>query len=239
MSDKILLALQYWSGDRDAASQNARLIADLEPRMSEKADFLFVSRFDCGFDMPTVEYVSQKFKVHTHINRHRQGQGWPHGPNDLFFGTVDFVYDHGRAQRIPEYKAVLTFEADASPLVPNWIGDLSSEWDISKVKMLGAMQSNPGPHINGNCLISGESAYLKMIGRDIGGCSPHAGWDYVLAPVFKKHGWADCSRMKSFWGCKTMDQNWYEDLTKNGVVFCHGIKDSSVRDMVRKRFLSH
>lgn len=236
--NKILLAIQFFEGDKKAAMDTARLIADLEPRKSEIADFLFVSRFDCNHDVDTIAYVSQKFNVHTFINRHRQGREWPHGCNDLWFGTVDFVYDHGRAKRIPDYKAVLTFEADACPLIPHWIERLSESWDAAKVKMLGAMQSNPGEHINGNCLISGDSEYLKLFGRTIGGCSPHAGWDYVLAPTFKKHGWADCPRMKSFWGCATMTVDWFNDLIQHDVVFLHGIKDSSVRDSVRKRFLS-
>lgn len=237
MSEKILLALQFWSGDREQAMENARLIADLEPRLSEKADFLFSARFDCTQDMETVEYVSRKFKVHTHINRHRQGKEWPHGPNELWFGTVDYVFDFGRAKRLPPYKAVLTFEADASPISPHWIERLSTAWDAAKVKVLGAMQTTPGPHINGNCLVSGDQSFLKLIGRDIGGCSPQGGWDYILAPVFKKQGWADCPLMKSFWGCKTMSSEWFSSLLNQHVCFVHGIKDDSVRRMVRERFL--
>lgn len=237
MPNKILLALQFWEGDKGAAMENARLISDLEPRMSEIADFLFVSRFDCNLDMDTVQYVSKKFHVHTFLNRHRRGIGWPNACNEMWFGTVDYVYDYGRAKRIPEYKAVLTFEADASPLIPHWIQRLSEEWDKAKVKMLGPMQSNPGEHINGNCLVSGDSEYLRLIGRTIGGCTPHAGWDYALAPIFKKLGWADCPRMKSFWGCSTMNESWFNDLIQHDVVFLHGIKDDSVRKMVRQRFI--
>lgn len=237
MSNKILLALQFWEGDRKPAMETARLIADLEPRMSEHAEFLFVSRFDCQHDLETVDYVSRKFKVHTFINRHRQGKEWPHGCNELWFGTVDHVYDFGRANRMPAYKAVLTFESDACPLSPHWISRLSAEWDRAKVKVFGPMQKSPGTHINGNCLVSGELSFLKMLGRDIGGCSPHGGWDYILAPLFKKHGWADCPLMKSFWGCKTMTKAWFENLLAEQVCFVHGVKDDSVRRMVRERFL--
>ena len=76
---KILLALQFWKGDKDQAMRVARLIADLEPRHTDFADFLFVSRFDCEQDLATVEYVSQKFNVHTYVNRHRRGTGCRHG----------------------------------------------------------------------------------------------------------------------------------------------------------------
>lgn len=237
MKDKILLALQFWAGDKKPAMETARLIADLEPRKSEKADFLFVSRYDCTQEQETVEYVSRKFNVYTHINRSRQGNGWPHGCNELWFGTMDHVYDYGRAKKIPTYKAVLTFESDACPIVPHWITRLSDLWDEAGVKVLGPMQRSPGLHINGNALFSGDPAFLKLIGRDIGGCSPQGGWDYILSPVFKKQGWADCAPMKSFWGCKTMNEEFFSSLLVQNVCFVHGVKDSSLRQMVRSKFL--
>lgn len=237
---KILLALQFWGGDKEKAMQTARLIADLEPRHSDVADFLFVSRFDCAQDMATVEYVSRKFNVHAFVNRNRRGDGWPFGPNELWFGTVDFVYTFAQAGKLPLYKAVLTFEADAYPLVPNWIRELHANWDRASakgVKMLGALQQSPGEHINGNCLVSCDFEYLHWISRKVGGCNPHGGWDYVLRKEFKSKGWSDCPAIKSYWGSQTMDEGFFNQLVGSGVVFCHGIKDDSVVKLVRRKFL--
>lgn len=235
---KLLLALQFWEKDRPAAMDVARLIADLHPGFCETADFMFVARFDCEQDMKTIDYVSRKFNVHHFVNTKFRGAEWPHGPNALWFGTMDFVFSMSEAKRIPDYKAVLTFEADACPLTPNWLSVLSQEWDKAETKVLGAMQTAPAPHVNGNALFSCDLPFLKWIARDVGGVTPHAGWDFVLANAFKKKGWADCPSMRSWWNMATMDKGTFEDLCKQGVVFHHGVKDDSLRRLVRQRFVA-
>jgi hypothetical protein len=238
--NKFLLALQFWEGDREKAMQTARLIADLQHRRDDRFDFLFSARFDCPHDTKTVEYVSSKFAVHTFINKNRRGEGWPHGPNELWFGTVDHVYNFSHAKRLPPYRAILTFEADAYPLEPNWLSALAAEWDKVEskgVKMLGALQQYPAEHINGNCFVSGELAYLHWITREISGCKPSGGWDYVLRDQFKRRGWQDCPLMKSHWGAKTTTPEFLNRLSQEGAVFLHGVKDESVVNYMRNRFL--
>jgi hypothetical protein len=220
--------------------QVARLVADLEPRHSELADFMFISRFDCTQDPSTMEYVSRKFDVHHYVNKDRRGEGWPFGCNELWFGTVDRVYTLAQAKLMPTYKAVLTFEADAYPLSPGWIGRLSMEWDRLHAKganMIGAL-IDPGPHINGNCLVSGEAEYLHWLARKLGGCSPQGGWDYLLRDKFKQHGWAGSKLFRSHWRAPTMSEGFFENLLKEKVCLCHGVKDDSVDRMVRRRYLT-
>lgn len=236
--NKILLAIQYWENDRAQAMEVARLIADLEPRMSTAADFLFVSRFDCEHDMPSIQHVARKFNVH-HYRCIRRGQMWPHGCNELWFGTMDWVYGHTEAQRIPNYKAILTFEADASPLTPNWIQHLSDAWDKAAVKVFGAMitPGTPHQHVNGNGMFSGDHKFLHWVAREVGGCSPQGGWDYLLAPQFRQHGWANCPGIRSWWQTPTLEKEKFDGLVAEGAVFLHGIKDDSVVRHVRNRFL--
>lgn len=239
--NKLLLALQYWDGDKAQAIRLARLIADIEPRHCESADFLFVSRFDCTHDEETILHVQKKFNVHTYINRHRRGTGWPHGCNDLWFGTMDHVFSFCEAKRMPPYKAILTFEADSCPLVPNWIRELSNAWDAQQArsitKVYGPRVEYPLPHINGNALFGGDLLTLHKISRQIGGCPPDKGWDFILAKQFKQMGWGDCPLMKSQWQCKTMSESDIDEHRKAGVVFLHGVKDDSVLTDVRKRFV--
>ena len=234
---KILLAIQFWERDKEQAMKVARLIADLQPGFCDIADFMFVARFDCEQDMKTIEHVSRKFNVHHFINSRFRGAEWPHGCNSLWFGTMDYIFSMTEAKRIPDYKAVLTFEADSSPLSPNWISELSQAWDKANVKVLGAMQTNPAPHVNGNALFSCDLPFLKWIARDIAGCTPHAGWDFVLANAFKKKGWADCPAMRSWWGYPTMSKETFDQLGREGVVFFHGCKDDSMVRHVRERFV--
>jgi len=234
---KILLALQFWDGDKAQAMRVARLIADLETRMSDRADFLFVSRFDCPHDLDTIGYVARKFKVRHHVSR-RRATGWPFGPNELWFETMQYAYEHTiDDKRIPEYKAVLTFEADALPLCPNWIPMLSDAFDQSQPAcIVGALLKYPGLHVNGNALFSCEQNFSHWISRQVTGCTPHGGWDYVLAPRFKEWGWKDCALMRSWWKTPTLQREQFEQLQAQGVAFLHGIKDGSALDMVREKY---
>lgn len=234
---KILLALQFYGEDREKAMKVARLIADLEQRHSEYADFLFVSRFDCSHDKKTLDYVSRKFNVYSHISRRRE-VGWAGGCNGLWFGTMDWIYSVNEAKRFPQYKAILTFEADAVPLSPNWISEISRAWDAGQpTKVMGAMQTSPAEHCNGNCLFSGDIKFLKHIARDIGGCSPHAGWDFALRGTFKRLGWKNSPLFRSWWNYPSMTAETYEQLLRENVVFFHGIKNDDTVNHVRRRFL--
>lgn len=237
---KLLLALQFWERDRDQAMKVARLVADLQPGMCEIADFLFVARHDCAQDMKTIEHVSRKFNVHHFINTRFRGAMWPFGCNQLAFGTLDYVYTKMASKRLPDYKAVLLFEADACPMYPAWITDLSQEWDKKNVKVLGHLLSHgPGPgHVNGNCLLSTDKSFLKWLCRDVGGVTPHAGWDYILAPQFRKHGWSDTPLIRSWYRQPTMPKEGFEEASRQGIALLHGVKDASLLGHVRQRFIA-
>lgn len=234
---KILLALQFWEGDKAQAMQVARLIADFETRMSDRADFLFVSRFDCPHDMETINYVSRKFKVRHHISR-RRATGWPWGPNELWFETMQYVYEHSvMDRRQSEYKAVLTFEADASPLCPNWIHMLSDAFDDAQPAcIVGPLLQHPGLHINGNAMFTCSMDFTHWISRQLTGCAPNGGWDYILAPRFKEWGWRDCPLMRSWWKTPTIVPEAFQKLREQGACFLHGVKDDSVLRAVRETY---
>jgi hypothetical protein len=240
--NKILLAIQFWANDKADAMRMARFVADLEPEHSKLADFLFCARFDCTNDPATVAYVSSKFNTFTYVNKNRRAEGWPFGCNELFFGMVDHVFTQIEAKKMPQYKAVLAFEADGNPMCADWISQLHANWDKFHAKgahMVGALippgpKETDGKHINGNCLVDAGQEYLHWIARKIGGCRPTAGWDWVLAPTFKAAGWANCPGMRSFWRSPPMPRQVFDRLRKEGVFFVHGIKDSSIIDHVRK-----
>jgi hypothetical protein len=243
---KLLLAFVFWERDKAQMCKLARLVADLEPHMSESADVLFSARFDCTHDIPTIEYVSRKFKVHTHINRNRRGVGWPAGCNDIAFGTLDYVYSYSEAKRIPPYKAVALLEADGAPLRKGWIEELSRAWDaankVKPVRVFGPLlptgiKDAGHQHINGNCLMSGDKIFLHWFTRKLGGCTPRAGWDWILAPYFKRMGWANAPQMESWWRCPQVSEQQYNSLLDKGVVYLHGCKNDDVFDLVRKRWL--
>lgn len=238
-NNKILLALQYWEGDKKLAMKLARLVAELEERHSDKADFLFLSRFDCTHDTKTEQMVGRKFNTYSVTNR-RRGTGWPHGCNDLWFGTMTWIHDMAVAKKIPQYKAVFTFEADGAPLLPNWITMLHHAWDSAQTEkptyVCGAFLQYPAPHINGNGLFSCDPAFLHWLARVKVAASPHKGWDYELAPEFCKWGWGNCPAIKSYWRTETFGEEQFVNETTQGVAWLHGVKDESAMDICRKRY---
>lgn len=95
---------------------------------------------------------------------------------------------------------------------------------------------DPGPHINGNALISGKPNFLHWIARRVGGVRPGGGWDYVLARDFARIGWADIPGIKSIYNQPTFSPEQYADFIKNEWIWIHGGKDNSLIRMGRERF---
>jgi hypothetical protein len=240
-SDKILLALQFWKGDKAQAVKLARFIADLCPGMCEQADFLFSSRFDCSQDQETIKYVSRKFHVWTNVCR-RRGVGWPMGCNELWFGTMDWINGMILKRHMPHYRAVLTFEADCVPMQTGWIAHLRREWDRLQrerpVYVAGALLQAPGTHINGNALFSLDLEFLRWLTRDISSVGAAAGWDYHLAAEFRKWGWAEVTGMQSYWNSRTLPPSVIGNLFAQQLVFMHGVKDDSLLNAARIRLLN-
>jgi hypothetical protein len=241
VSNKILIVLQFWSGDKANAMRLARFLADIEPEKCPNADLLLVSRYDCSQDEETVKYVAKKFNVHTHRSR-RRGTGWPHGCNELFFGSMEWVYSMMQANRVPQYKAIFTCESDGAPLQSNWIKHFSRGWsrlqETSKpVYVAGALVPHPAEHVNGNCFFSGNLKFLHWMVRLIGGAPSGCGWDYYLREDFKKWGWAQLPGLRSYWGQKTMSEEGYRKEVSDGTVWLHGVKDDSFYNFTRKTLL--
>lgn len=237
-SNKILLALQFWKGDRAQASQLARFIADLAPEQSEQADFLFSARYDCPQDPEAVKYVKRKFNVWTHQCR-RRGVGWPHGCNELWFGTMSWIHGMIEAKKMPHYKAVFTFEADCVPMRRDWLSHFHREWDRANARepvyVMGCKLQSPGEHVNGNALFSTRIQFLRWLSRDIVSGSSRAGWDYWLAPEFRQWGWAVMPGMQSYWNSVTLPPDVIDMLFLQDVIFMHGVKDNSLLDAARRR----
>jgi hypothetical protein len=235
---KILLALQFWDGDRKAADKLARLLADIEPTHSKLADILFVRRFDCEpLDGETIQHVSRKFNVFDYRSQ-RRGKGWPDGCNDLWFSTIEWVWSMREAQKVPAYKAVFTFEPDGCPLVRDWIPRFISAWDAAQAPVLGCeIPKGTCPrHINGNAMFSCELDFLHWASRIVGSVKANRAWDVELAGAFFQRGAKNFHGLRSLWQTPSVSKGFVDGLAAQGVVFLHGVKDDSVIRVVRERF---
>lgn len=245
MSNKMLLILQFWKGDRKAALKLAKFLADLEPKHCELADFLLVSRFDCENSAETVSYLSRKFNVWAYQTR-RQGTGWPHGCNELWFGSMEWFFFMMEAGKIPHYKCAFTFEADGAPVLKNWIQHMSDAWDRvsqnGKVKVAGALvpghMTGGHDHINGNALFSGDFEFLNWLVRKVNGVPATIGWDYILAHEFKRLGWADIPGMRSYYNTPTFSDGQYQQMMNENLIWVHGDKSGCLIDRGYKTLLN-
>lgn len=234
---KFLLALQYWERDKKIAGDCIKLIADLEEKHNAEVDVMLCCRFDCTHDKQVVEHISKKFDTYTHVSRRRE-VGWPAGCNALWFETVTRIYELCAAKHLPRYSGILTFEADCAPLRPGWLELLWADWDRAKVKFMGNIVPAPAEHMNGNLVLSGDTEMLRKLATKIMGCAPSGGWDFLLASVFKQAGWYGTDTIRSEWERHT---KWtmaeLETQITAGLLFHHGCKNSTLKDLVRQKWL--
>jgi hypothetical protein len=232
-----LLVLPFWEKDKVQAMTLARLIADIEPRHSDLADFLFVNRFDCEQDPATVKYVSRKFNTFTYRSP-RQSVGWPRGCNGLFFGAAEY-YFHMSAEdkKTPRYKAAFFMEGDCVPFKRDWISFFSKEWDSFGGKAMIAGKTIKTPeireHINGNCFVSGDMKFLHYFVKRMGEPA-HVGWDYGFAEQLRALGVRDMPGMQCLWNTPTMTEEQLYKQVAEGVVWLHGVKDYSALNFAKR-----
>lgn len=241
-SNKILIALQFWEGDKASAIRLANFLADLEPRHSDLADIVLINRFDCKVDYQgTLLKLARKFNVFSYTSPQR-GVGWPDGCNSLWFGTMEWVYSFMEIGKLPGYKAIFTCEADGAPLSVDWVARMSAAWDSTqhgekKVFIAGPLVKGNGveEHVNGNCLVSGNMRFLHWITRRVAGVPGGCGWDYYLRDAFKRWGWANIPGMVSYYNTPLFSREQYEQMLKQQLIWVHGDKSNCLIDYGRAR----
>ena len=241
MSNKILIALQYWEGDKAQASALIQYLADLEPRHSDLADVLLVNRHDCVTIPGSVALqVSRKFNLWQY-SAPRGNTGWPAGCNSLWTNTIRWVESMSAARRIPRYKAIFTCESDGCPVFPDWILRMSQAWDLANrpkpVCVAGPVVYAPAEHMNGNLLVNGEATMLKWVLRTVDGLKANVGWDYALSPQFKKRGWANIPGIVSWYATRGYTLEKFHEAQRGQLIWIHGVKDLSLIELGRRHLL--
>lgn len=241
MIDKLLIILPFWNGDKAKMTLLARLLADLEPAHSKLADILFVARFDSKHDPKLIQYVSKKFNIYKHTSM-RQGTGWPHGCNSLWFGSVEWCYRMMQAKKVPHYRALLNMEADCVPVRQDWLQTIKTQWAAVSSKRPVAMAGDiieigGREHINANAVISGDLHFLRWMATIAGGHEKPAGWDWYLADDIRRWGWARLPGVRSCWNTPTFTESDWEREQRDGTCLFHGVKDDSLHILSRKKLI--
>jgi len=234
----MILALQYWEGDRATAMEVARLITDVQPERTKKHFVLFAHRFDAEPpDHETLQYVKQKFDVLPTHRCRRKEIGWPAGCNGIAHDLMMLAMEKRRAGEWLHSDAVWLLESDVLPLKRQWITLIENEWKLARAAgkwCMGAWSPDHSPvgHVNGNMLFHPEMCEHV---RGLEGSAPHVGWDVYHAHRLARHWWKS-GQMANFYRATNVD---YSNLWPAGepFAFLHGVKDDSGRKLVRRHLL--
>lgn len=228
----ILIAIPFWSGDQHQAVELCRIIAGLQPHhVRGLAHVMLVSRQDCAIDSNMVNIISKKFNVFTHQSTSPL-KGWPAGPNGMFNSAM--IHIAITASNL--YECVYWMEPDCIPIAPNWFWCLVEEWRRRhpQANIVGCRADcngdGTGDHITGCALYHPNIArIMPEITR-----SSEMAWDY-------EHR----ARIVAMGGSTKLIENWYKatnadpgilDRINVGVNIIHGFKDSSLVDLVKRKF---
>ena len=227
---RIVLALQFWEGDKAAAMRNARRIADMEPQFRHDFEFCFVTRRGTEHDGATIDYVKKKFKV-SQITVNRFEGGWPGGCNATWCGLMQESATRVRTGEWASVKALFTFEGDCIPVNVHWLDRLNKEWEATENAqkwMTGWVVpfGSPVGHCNGNMLVHPNLATFLP---GIAGCDARVAWDCAFAPLFVGH-WRPANFLENLYNQKGNKRSQLQDIVDSGVTIVHGVKDSSVED---------
>ncbi len=224
---RLVIALQFWEGDKANAMRLARFIAQLEPIERDDVIFCFFPRFDCEMDSETLDAVAAKFTVAL-ISTHPHVPGYPASPNLMATGVMIDAAERSQPEWA-DVKAVLLLEADCVPLAANWINQLMDEWDrcaAAGKSILGSWRPQNGKHghINGNLMFDPGLALIVNLKT----CPKAEPWDVHFASAFAPH-----------WMRTGLIANRYREILVTGEQLCtpecgtrapllvHGIKDES------------
>ena len=236
---KMLIVLNYWDGDLDAATELIDLICDLEPARSEYADFMLFRRNDA---QPMHENIRLKLltkfeKVHSIRCRRLNARGYPYGANEMFYDLLDVM--HG-PEWVKYYHSFLNLEPDCVPTDPDWIRRLCDEYRAlcdQEHYAIGQMNDSPVPHLNGMAIYSTDF-WARAGGLSIIGGPAGVAYDIChakrIVPLAK-----DSPLIFQEYRRKTIAAEDLFAIKKSGVkpVIVHGVKDGSARCAARAFFV--
>lgn len=235
---KLLVVIQYWDGDSEAAESLANLIADLERVPNKEADILVFGRHDAkDFSREAMRNLQSKFAaVHFQRCRRMNANGYPYGANEMFYDLVHLMAEPRWQQR---YFGFINLESDCVPTSPTWINTLCKRAKLAFIDgklAVGHVCNRPIEHLNGVAVYSTE--LLKVFGATAGGRA-NVAYDWLHAPKILPVA-VDCPEIYLEFQRPTISAEALFSERKAGTIpaVFHGVKDSSARTAVRARYIT-
>ena len=239
VTSKYAVALQFHKGDMKEALENAMLIADLEPEYNKDVMFILFAARNIGRIKNTPEiqevqkHVSRKFPT-VAWDSMRRGDGYPHGPNDMWYEINQRCFEEKRNGRIG-CKTLFTIEADTCPTKRNWLNEVFTEYENCGKEVLGCISSftgtDDGLHVNGNMVLPVDFTFRYKLSS-----SPaNIAWDVYHRNVFLPVA-AHSKSIFNEYRCNEQKIDQYLANPKSLPTVLHGYKGGKLRKYVRKKY---
>jgi hypothetical protein len=228
----ILFCLQVSPVDCMAGLELAQIIAKI-PAERNDWEWLIAYRQDTPIDrvMRTQIALSKRFPKVSSYRAHRYAQGWPGGPNALWFSTMEHaarLYNQG----LTECEGILTFEPDCVPARRDWLEVLEKAYTERKAPIVGNLhKSEIEDHINGNSIFPID---LLAVYPELTKCPLTTAWDYFHRQLFVSMA-EDSPFLTQYYARRNLTKEEFIALRKHDErpALLHGVKDTSARQLAR------
>lgn len=234
----LAIALQFYDGDQDEATELARFMADLEPKYRDDVMLILASRFDGQVNpgiRKTLAYCAKKFPC-TYMRSDRQAKGYLEGSFGTWIGIAEKCYLRYSTGLWP-YHSVFFCEADGVPLRWDWIDEIKKSHEDSLThgkRVTGAKMYEHGfGHVQGSMVMHlscvPDCPSLKV-------CPPEKAWDMYHAQVLMSEC-GDRSPIANQYGTRKMSEQMYVAMSKE-FAWLPVVKDGSAMECARKIWIN-
>ena len=242
----MIVALQYYEGDRERTFSLARLLADIEPSPRDDILLALVCQPDTTSSESThmvLQHCEKKFPT-VHIISARGANNYQEGCGQLWAGTMDH-FSRLFEERTIRHNSILTLDGgDGVPLHPDWINLFKTEHEhtiSSKMLITGTPHNQGGtpllinPNMASHLSIWQEEPSLHKVPRYDGTFLTF--FDTYHRRTLLKHT-SLSSIVQTDWrggGNKISLELMGERARKS--VWLHGYKDDSLYEVAREHLL--
>jgi hypothetical protein len=240
MVKPIVLALQFHKGDIQQAIELGHLIADMQESYTPDVEFVLygAKNLDGVGKYPELKQLwgklSQKFRTYL-WDCSRFGDGYPHGPNDMWYQLNLDCYLRKREGHM--FGDILfTFESDTCPTNKEWIHALRYEYDREDKDILGCITTyngqESGKHVNGNMVLPIGFCHEN----NLYSCPANVAWDAYHANYFLKSS----HNSKVIWNeykCTEAKVDQWLNNPSSMPIIIHGYKGDRLREWVREKII--
>jgi hypothetical protein len=215
-----------------AAVELAEIIAGI-PVVDKTHEWIIAYRGDTPLDrvMRTQIALTKRFPKTTSFRAPRYANGWPAGPNALWFSVMEHAASLAQ-RKMTQCEGILTFEPDCVPARRDWLEVLDQAYANRSAPVVGNVHRSEIPaHINGNSIFPID---LVTTFPDLLKCPMTVAWDFFHRELFMSMA-EDSPYLTQYYHRVNLTKEEFIGMQKHGQrpALLHGVKDQSARRLAR------